>query len=250
AALSRIADGSHKYIKVKEGDTIIFSSSAIPGNQSSINNTINKLYKSGANVIVNSPLHDTHTSGHASSIELQLMINLCKPKYFMPIHGEFAMLKRHSDLAVETGVKEKNCFILRNGEILTISNKKCEKKGMVPCGFTSIDANKQIIDESIVKERKALADSGIVTITFDIRDNHLVDKPHFNSRGFIYMKESYELINEIETKAMKCANAYLIKHVRFSENKFREYIEAEIAAFIYEKVELKPTIVAIVINIE
>ncbi len=250
AALSRIADGSHKYIKIKEGDTIIFSSSAIPGNQSSINNTINKLYKSGANVIVNSPLHDTHTSGHASSIELQLMINLCKPKYFMPIHGEFAMLKRHSDLAVETGVKEKNCFILRNGEILTISAKKCEKKGMVPCGFTSIDANKQIIDESIVKERKALADSGIVTITFDIRDNHLVDKPHFNSRGFIYMKESYELINEIETKAMKCANAYLIKHVRFSEHKFREYIEAEIANFIYEKVELKPTIVALVIHIE
>ena len=250
AALSRIADGSHKYIKIKEGDTIIFSSSAIPGNQSSINNTINKLYKSGANVIVNSPLHDTHTSGHASSIELQLMINLCKPKYFMPIHGEFAMLKRHSDLAVETGVREKNCFILRNGEILTISDKKCEKKGMVPCGFTSIDSNKQIIDESIVKERKALADSGIVTITFDIRDNHLVDKPHFNSRGFIYMKESYELINEIETRAMKCANAYLIKHVRFSENKFREYIEAEIANFIYEKVELKPTIVALVIHIE
>ena len=239
AALSRIADGSHKYIHIKDGDTIIFSSSAIPGNQGSINNTINKLYKSGANVIVNSPLHDTHTSGHASSIELQLMINLCKPKYFMPIHGEFVMLKRHVDLAIETGVKERNCFLLRNGEILTISSKKCEKKGTVPCGYISIDANRNIIDEKIVKERKMLADSGIVNITFNIENNHLLDKPHFNSRGFIYMKESSDLINEIETKAMKLANAYLLKHVRFSENKFKEKMEEELSAFIFEKVELK-----------
>ncbi len=250
AALSRIADGSHKYIKVREGDTIIFSSSAIPGNQSSINNTINKLYKAGANVIVNSPLHDTHTSGHASSIELQLMLNLCKPKYFVPIHGEIVMLKRHIDLAVETGIKEKNCFILKNGEILSISERKCIKQGMVPCGYTSIDANKMIIDESIVKERRALADAGIVSITFDIRDNHLVDKPHFNSRGFIYMKQSFDLINEIETKALKAANAYLIKNVRFGEKKFKQQMEEEIAAFIYEKVELRPVVVAVVINIE
>lgn len=250
AALSRIADGSHKYIKVQEGDTIIFSSSAIPGNQASINNTINKLYKAGANVIVNSPLHDTHTSGHASSIELQLMLNLCRPKYFMPIHGETAMLKRHIDLAIETGIKDKNCFILKNGEILTINDRKCVKSGSVPCGYTSIDANKMIIDEAIVKERRNLADSGIVAITFNIRDNHLLDKPHFNSRGFIYMKQSYDLINEIETKALKLANAYLIRNVRFNEKKFKQQMEEEIAAFIYEKVELKPVIVAIVIHIE
>ena len=158
AALSRIADGSHKYIKIKEGDTIIFSSSAIPGNQSSINNTINKLYKSGANVIVNSPLHDTHTSGHASSIELQLMLNLCKPKYFMPIHGETAMLKRHIDLAIETGIKERNCFVLKNGEVLTLNDHKCIKQGTVPCGYTSIDGNKKIIDEAIIKQRRNLAE--------------------------------------------------------------------------------------------
>ena len=250
AALSRIADGTHKHIKVIEGDTIIFSSSAIPGNQASINGTINKLYKAGANVIVNNPLHDTHTSGHASSIELQLMINLCKPKYFMPIHGEVAMLKRHIDLAIETGVKSKNCFILKNGDILTISKHKCEVKGMVPCGYTSIDSNKNIIDEAVVKERKLLAEDGIVTITFNIRDNHLLDKPHFNSRGFIYMKESQELINAIETKALKLANAYLIKNVRFGEKKFKAQMEEEISAFIYEKVEMKPIVIAIVINIE
>ena len=107
-----------------------------------------------------------------------------------------------------------------------------------------------IIDEAIVKERRNLADSGIVAITFNIRDNHLLDKPHFNSRGFIYMKQSYDLINEIETKALKLANAYLIRNVRLNEKKFKQQMEEEIAAFIYEKVELKPVIVAIVIHIE
>ena len=250
AALSRIADGSHKHIKVIEGDTIIFSSSAIPGNQSSINSTINKLYKAGANVIVNNPIHDTHTSGHASSIELQLMINLCQPKYFMPIHGEIAMLKKHIDLAIETGVKEKNCFILKNGDVLTISRNKCEVKGMVPCGYTSIDANKKIIDESVVKERRLLAEDGIVTMTFNLRDNHLLDKPHFNSRGFIYMKESQELISEIESKAMKAANGYLIRNIKFGEKKFKNEMEEVISSFIYEKVGRKPIVIAIVIQLE
>ena len=115
---------------------------------------------------------------------------------------------------------------------------------------TSIDGNKKIIDEAIIKQRRNLADSGVVAITFNIRDNHLLDKPHFNSRGFIYMKQSYELINEIETKALRCANAYLLKHSRFGEKKFKKQMEEEIAAFIYEKVELKPLVVAIVINIE
>lgn len=250
AALSRIADGTHKKIKIIDGDTIIFSSSAIPGNQQSINNTINKLYKQGANVIVNSPLHDTHTTGHASSIELQLMLNLCKPKYFMPIHGEFAMLKKHADLAVETGINEHNTFILRNGEMLVLSNKKCEKKGMVPCGFTSIDSNKNIIDDNIVKERRSLSEDGIVSVTFNIRDNHLLDKPHFNSRGFIYMKESYDLINDIETKAMKLANQYLIQNVRFGDIKFKKTMEAQLAEFIKEKTSREPMIVPIVIHIE
>ncbi len=249
AALSRIAQGSHKFIKIKEGDTIVFSSSAIPGNQQSINRTINQLYKAGANVIVNSPLADTHTSGHASGAELQLMLNLTRPKYFMPIHGEYAMQKKHASLAIETGMSEHNCFIMKNGEVLTFSNKKVEKKGNVLCGYTPIDMNNQIIDSETLSERKRLSEDGIICMTFNISKNKLVDKPHFTSRGFIYMKNSTELISDIENKAYKLANSYLFKHPRIGEKNFKEYIEKELSNYIQSITSLKPIVEVITLQI-
>ena len=162
AALSRIAEGTHKHIKIIPGDTIIFSSSAIPGNQESINRTINKLYKAGANVIVNSPLTDTHTTGHASDAELQLMLCLTRPKYFAPIHGQYAMQKRHIDLAIETGVKKENCFILSNGDVLIINKNGVQLSNKVKSGDIFIDHNNSIIDNNIIRERKSLSEEGMV----------------------------------------------------------------------------------------
>ena len=118
AALSRIANGSHRTIKLIPSDTIIFSSNPIPGNQEGVNRTINMLFKKGANVITNSSINDTHTTGHASQGELKLMLTLVKPKYFMPIHGEYRMQRVHGDLAVQTGVDPKNVFVLENGDVL------------------------------------------------------------------------------------------------------------------------------------
>lgn len=249
AALSRIAQGSHKYIKIKEGDTIVFSSSAIPGNQQSINRTINQLYKAGANVIVNSPLADTHTSGHASGAELQLMLNLCKPKYFMPIHGEYAMQKRHISLAVETGMKESNCFIMKNGEVLVINDKKAEKKGNVISGYTAIDTSNQTISPETLQERKRLSEEGIVCLTFNMHKNTLVDKPHFASRGFIYNKNSQELILDIVTKAYKLANTYLFKHSKIGDKRFKEYIKTELSSYIQNKTSMKPVLEIITLQV-
>ena len=251
AALSKMADGIHRYVKFKEDDTIIFSSSAIPGNQEKINRIVNKLYKSGAHVIVNSPLMDTHTSGHAMPAELQLMINLCKPKYFMPIHGEYLMQHRHKELAIECGISEDNCFILKNGEILQINDSKAIKLGKIPTSYYAIDDNKNILDSKIVKERKTMAESGIISITYVVEKNYLVQRPTINSRGFIYMNNANDIIKDITDKAYKFANTYLfkIKNNHFYENKFKEDVKLEIEKYVSAEYGLLPIISIFVIKI-
>lgn len=131
AALSRIANGTHRQIKLIPGDTIIFSSSPIPGNQEGVNKTINLLFKNGANVITHSPLTDTHTSGHASQGELKFLQALLKPKYFIPVHGEYKMQKAHAELAIECGVKRENTFVVGNGDVITFDEKGARLNGTV-----------------------------------------------------------------------------------------------------------------------
>ena len=250
AALSRIAEGTHKHIKIVPGDTIIFSSSAIPGNQASINRTINKLYKAGANVIVNSPLTDTHTSGHASDAELQLMLCLTRPKYFMPIHGEYAMQKRHVDLAVQTGVKRENCFILNNGDVLTINSKGVQKKDKVQADSIFIDSNNFIVNNNIIKERKLLSEDGMVSCVFAIKNKKLVNNPQILSRGFIYMKNSEKLINLIQQKAIDAFKEYASTHTKFNMTSLKKHISYELSTLIYELTERKPIIIPIIMDID
>lgn len=250
AALSRIADGNHKHIKIMEGDTIVFSSSAIPGNQASINRTINKLYKSGANVIINSPLTDTHTSGHASNSELQLMLCLTRPKYFMPIHGEYAMQKRHVDLAVQTGVKKENCFILNNGDVLVINKNGVQKKDKVQSGNIYIDSNNTLIDTNIIKERKLLSEDGMVSCVYVIKNNKLINNPQIISRGFIYMKNSEQLINTIQKKAVDAYKEFASNHKRFNTSVLKKYISNELSSLIYELTERKPIIIPIIMELD
>ncbi len=250
AALSRIALGTHKHIKVIPNDTIIFSSSAIPGNQEGINKTINLLYHAGANVIINSPLTDTHTSGHASSSELQLMLCLARPKYFMPIHGEYIMQKRHIELAIETGLKKENCFILGNGDVLLLNNNKAEIKGNVVSGDVFIDNNNNIIDNNIIKERKLMSDEGVVSIIFVIKHTRLISNPKILSRGFIYMNSSQELISALETKATNVFKLFCSTHKVFNSSSFKKFMTNEMINFIYQKTEKKPLVVPIVMKAE
>lgn len=128
AALSRIANGTHKHIKLIPNDIVIFSSSPIPGNSSSVSKTINKLYLKGVKVFTNSINQEIHSSGHANQEELKLMLRLLNPEYFAPYHGEYRMLKEHADLAIDCGIPKKNTFILENGDILNISNTSIVKK--------------------------------------------------------------------------------------------------------------------------
>ena len=252
AALSRIANGTHKHIQIRKGDTIIFSSSAIPGNQESINRTINKLYKSGANVIVNSPLADTHTSGHASETELQMMLSLTKPKYFVPIHGEYSMQKRHIELAVATGVKKENCFILENGKVLTFSKNKVFSLYSVPCDNVYIDENNFNIDNTLIKERRILAEDGLVSIIYSLnRHGELVQQPNIITRGFIYMKNTETIMKLIKQKSEEVYNSFSKKTNLTAKDitNRNNYIINEMNNFILLKTERKPLIVPIFMSL-
>ena len=247
ASLSRIANGIHKNIKLKKGDTVIFSSSAIPGNQDKINEIINKLYKNGADVITNSPISDVHTSGHAYSNELQLMLNLVKPKFFMPIHGEYAMLYRHVELAKEVGLRQKNCFIMNNGDILNITSKALFVKGRVPFGNVYVSEKYQTIDLETLKIRKALANNGIIFLILSIEQKDgefkLIKLPDIVSRGFVHNKQSHELINRILKETSNLSRKYFEEHLDLQDlDDLKVYVEEEICKYLLETTGTKPIV--------
>lgn len=246
AALSRISQGIHRQIKIKEGDTIVFSSSAIPGNQYSINQTINRLYRQGANVIVNSPLTDTHTTGHASEMELLMMLSLLKPKYFVPIHGEYSMQSRHIDLAVSTGVLRENCYLLENGDVLTFGENKVFKNCKVQTSNIYIDENYVDIDSSLIKERRILADDGLLSVVFSVDKNYNLLKSNVVTRGFIFMKNSDTLMRSIKQKSEDIYNYYHYNKNRLPQITFSNYLISELSSFVKEKTERKPIIIPII----
>lgn len=248
AALSRIADGTHNQIKIKEGDTIIFSSSTIPGNQESINVTINKLYKQGANVVVNSPLSGTHASGHAGENELQIMLSLIKPKYFVPIHGEYSMQKRHIELAMQTGIPEENCFLLENGKVLCFNEKKVFSLYNVTSDDVAVDESDNIIDSQLVKERKQLTDDGLVSIIYTINKyGDQLKAPNIITRGFIYLKNSDMIMRSIKQKAEELYLSYDNKAFMTPKDiqNRNNYIIEQLTAFIVAKTQRKPLVIPI-----
>jgi ribonuclease J len=248
AALSRIADGTHRQIKLIPGDTIVFSSSPIPGNQEAVNRTINKLYKAGCNVIINSPLTDTHTSGHASETELKIMLALTKPQHFLPVHGEYSMLKKHVDLAIETGVDKKNCHILDLGEVISFSKNKVSIDQAVKSGNVYIDSNNFDIENTIIKERKLLSDDGMLSVVFSTQHYQLNKTPNIITRGFIYVKNSEELIESIQNKAKEIYENYFTTSKRFYPNHLINLVNNELSDFIYEKTEKRPMVVPVIMN--
>ena len=246
AALSRIANGSHKQIKLKNDDTVVFSSSAIPGNAVSISRTINKLYLKGVKVYTNTSLSDVHTSGHASQEELKLMIRLIKPKYFMPIHGEYRMLKEHADLGVMCDIPKENTFVLSNGDVLNIKNGYVTKGETVIAGDSYVDGNKiGDVDNIVLKERKSMSQDGIVIVTLAIKNNNLLANPTITTRGFVLVNDNMELLHDLENKAKSVVENKL-KNI----NELKPVIISELVSYIYDKTGRKPTILPIIMEVK
>jgi conserved hypothetical protein len=251
AALSRIANGNHRQIKLQPDDLVVLSSSAIPGNALSISKIINKLYLQGVKVYTNTSLSDVHTSGHGSQEELKLMLRLFDPKYFMPFHGEYRMLKEHTDLAVDCGIPRENTFIMENGDVLSLYKGRVKRDGTVHAGDVYIDGNRiGEIGSAVMKDRKIMSSDGIVVVivNIDTNKNKLLGTPNITSRGFVLIQENLDLIKELENISAKAINSKIEKHVNYNE--IKSEIVSQLSEYIQEETGRNPIILPVIMDIK
>ena len=248
AALSRIATGGHKDIKIIPGDTVVFSSSAIPGNGISIDNVVNQLTKCGADVVTNSILSDIHSSGHPAKQELRLLLKLLKPKYFMPVHGEIRMLKIHGQIAESLGINRKNIFICNNGDTVVLSRHTAKLGYSVPSGITFIDGNDVSgLPQLVIEDRKILTWDGMVAVVIGINPltNELISKPHIETRGFVCQKRQ-DLLKKCELECEKAIKAQLATKTNYNDLKIT--VKTICGKIIAKEVNRSPMIVPLIMS--
>lgn len=249
AALSRIADGTHKDVHIIPGDTVVFSSSPIPGNSVGIDRVVNQLTRLGANVLTNSILRNIHSSGHPSQEELKLMLRLVRPKYFMPMHGEYRMLKLHAELAAKVGVPLENSFVLKNGETLELRAGKVTRGRSFPVADIYLDGNStEGMSKAVLDDRRQLNNDGMVTvlIAVDPKENRLLVPVELYSRGFINYGVS-NLIPNAEKFINDQLNAlYAGKPTTFGEVK--NLVRKELEPYFYDKTGRRPMIIPVIMS--
>jgi ribonuclease J len=250
AALSRIASSTHKKISIERGDLVIISASPIPGNEKLISELVDSLFKKGAEVIYNA-IEEVHVSGHACQEELKLMHRLVKPKFFMPVHGEYRHLRQHGLLAEGLGMDSKNIFILETGQVLELSRKSARKAGIVPSGDIMIDGlGIGDVGNVVLRDRKHLSEDGIITVVVTISKEavSVLSGPDIVTRGFVYEKESRNLLNEAKKvvkeeldKAMdkKITDIFIVK----------ANIKYALGDFLYSKTRRRPMILPVIIEV-
>lgn len=250
AALSRIAAKEHKKIMIKKGDVVIMSAHPIPGNEKGVSKVINQLFENGAEVIYES-LSEIHVSGHACREELKLMHRLINPKYFMPVHGEYRHLEQHARLAVELGMDEQNIFKLSNGQVLELDKKGCAIAGRVASGNILVDGlGVGDVGNIVLRDRKHLSEDGLIVVVVSMsgEDGTVVSGPDIISRGFVYVREAEDLIDECKAIVKKCLNRCEEKNIRewsYIKNMIRE----DLKKHLYEKTKRNPMILPIIMEV-
>lgn len=247
AALSRMASNIHKKISIVPGDTVIFSSNPIPGNEKAVTNVINELLMKGADVI----FQDVHVSGHACQEEIKLLYTLLHPRYAIPVHGEYKHLKAQAKIARELGIDKENIFILHSGDVLEISEERAEVTGKVPVGAILVDGlGVGDVGNVVLRDRQHLAEDGIliVVLALDSYNSQLVSGPDIVSRGFVYVRESDELLEEARLLVNSAVTGCLDKG-QTDWGKLKSTIKDVLSEYVWKKTKRRPMILPIIMEV-
>jgi len=247
SALTRMACNEHRKLNIKKGDTVIISANPIPGNEKTVSKVIDMLYQRGANVIYNA-LEDVHVTGHAKQEELKLMLTLLRPKFFIPVHGEYRHLRHHAQLAQTMGITPNRIVRAENGDIIEVTQKSIRIAGAVPSGAVLVDGlGVGDIGNMVLRDRKKLSENGllIITLIFDCEKNMMVPSPEIYSRGFIYVKDNADFMNEskeiIKIIVNKCNEA------RVSDwSVIKNIIKDEMGNYVYDQFKRQPMVITMI----
>jgi ribonuclease J len=242
AALGRMADGRHRHITIKEGDTVVMSSRVIPGNEQVVGRAINKLFKRGARVIYGKA-GNVHVSGHASQEELKLLFNLVKPKYFVPVHGELRHLHANAELADQQGIPPENIFVAENGAVIEFTDKGAGKADRVPGGWVFVDGSGVgDVGPQVLRDREVLSQDGFITavVRLNQKTGQVVGRPKVITRGFVFVKENLDLIRRIEEE--------VIAALRVDGKDPQSTIRKTLSELLYDETQRCPMVLPVVIE--
>ena len=250
SALARMAAGDHHAVEVKPSDTVVISARPVPGNERSVLRTVNRLYAEGANVVYGAEA-EVHVSGHAAAEELKMMLNLVRPRYFMPVHGEARHLQLHSRLAQETGMSEENVFILENGDVLELAEEEAWVGGRVQAGMIYVDGMAMRgIGELVLRDRTHLATDGIVivVVTMSAQDGSLSDVPELVFRGFVHSGDVEELIQEARGELIETLHRDELQNIT-DTSILKMHIHDFLQRFLYRKTRRRPLVLPIIVEV-
>jgi ribonuclease J len=253
AVLMRILNNEHRFVKVHHGDTFVFSSSVIPGNERSVQGMKDTLYKKGAHVI-HYKMMDIHSGGHARQEDLKMMINLVRPKYLIPIHGTYYMLKIHGELGEEVGLKKENILIGENGKVFEFDKKQQGRitNEKINTSFVMVDGiGNGDVSNVVLRDRQHLSEDGMFTIitVVDRTKKRVIGEPQVSSRGFIYVKENFDLVNETKARVKKDVNKIISNEATPNWNYIKKNIQEDVGKFLFQKTQRRPMILPIIIEV-